>query len=59
MTVQRGPTFDGLGEYYRDIITESDEPAVDVVAALREARADVLAQLPPGRFGRGISNLIH
>ena len=28
--VQRGPTLDGLGEYYREIITESDEPAVDV-----------------------------
>ena len=25
VTVQRGPTFDGLGEYYRDIITESDD----------------------------------
>src|ERR1700752_2085435 len=24
--VQRGPTLDGLGEYYREIITESDEP---------------------------------
>lgn len=49
VTVQRGPTFDGLGEYYRDMITESDEPAVDVVAALREARADVLVcYLPVG-----------
>src|ERR1700691_463341 len=47
--VQRGHTFDGLGEYYREIITESDEPAVDVVAALREARADVLVcSLPVG-----------
>src|SRR5450755_1103325 len=49
VTVQRGPTFDGLGEYYRDMITESDEPAVDVVGALREARADVLVcYLPVG-----------
>jgi myo-inositol-1-phosphate synthase len=24
--VQRGPTMDGLGEYYRELITESDEP---------------------------------
>jgi len=47
VTVQRGPTLDGLGEYYRDIITESDEPAVDVVAALREARADVLVSYLP------------
>jgi inositol 1-phosphate synthase len=49
VTVQRGPTLDGLGEYYQQIITESDEPAIDVVAALREARADVLVcYLPVG-----------
>jgi myo-inositol-1-phosphate synthase len=49
VTVQRGPTLDGLGEYYQQIIAESDEPAVDVVAALREARADVLVcYLPVG-----------
>jgi myo-inositol-1-phosphate synthase len=47
VTVQRGPTLDGLGEYYRQIITESDEPAVDVVAALREAQADVLVSYLP------------
>jgi myo-inositol-1-phosphate synthase len=47
--VQRGHTLDGLGDYYREIITESDDPAVDVVAALREARADVLVcYLPVG-----------
>jgi myo-inositol-1-phosphate synthase len=47
VTVQRGPTLDGLGEYYQEIITESDDPAVDVVAALREARADVLVSYLP------------
>src|ERR1700754_2556706 len=47
VTVQRGHTFDGLGEYFREIIQESDEPAVDVVAALREARADVLVSYLP------------
>jgi inositol 1-phosphate synthase len=47
--VQRGHTFDGLGDYYREIITESDDPAVDVVAALREANVDVLVcYLPVG-----------
>src|ERR1700753_2666063 len=47
--VQRGHTYDGLGEYYREIITESDDPAVDVVAALREAQVDVLVcYLPVG-----------
>src|SRR5277367_1462501 len=49
VTVQRGPTHDGLGEYYREIITESDEQPVDVVAALREVQADVLVcYLPVG-----------
>src|ERR1700729_724940 len=49
ITVQRGPTMDGLGEYYAEIITESDDQPVDVVATLREARADVLVcYLPVG-----------
>jgi len=49
LTVQRGPTLDGLGKFYRETVQESDEPAVDVVAALREARADVVvAYLPVG-----------
>jgi myo-inositol-1-phosphate synthase len=45
--VQRGPTMDGLGEYYADIITESDEQPVDVVAALRDAQVDVLVSYLP------------
>src|SRR5499427_2017949 len=45
--VQRGPTMDGLGEYYQEMITESDDAPVDVVAALREARADVLVSYLP------------
>jgi len=49
VTVQRGPTHDGLGKYYRDMVVESDEQPVDVVAALREARVDVLVcYLPVG-----------
>jgi myo-inositol-1-phosphate synthase len=40
VTVARGHTLDGLGEYYRDIITESDEKPVDVVQALRESALD-------------------
>jgi myo-inositol-1-phosphate synthase len=47
VTVQRGHTFDGLGEYYREIITESDDQPVDVVAALREAQVDVLVSYLP------------
>src|SRR6202451_2904586 len=49
VTVQRGLTLDGLGEYYREIITESDEPPVDVVQVLRDSGADVLVcYLPVG-----------
>ncbi|MBU6311672.1 MAG: inositol-3-phosphate synthase [Actinomycetales bacterium] len=49
VTVQRGHTFDGLGKYYRETIDESDAPAVDVVASLREARVDVVVcYLPVG-----------
>ncbi|HEY8474404.1 MAG TPA: inositol-3-phosphate synthase [Natronosporangium sp.] len=49
VTVQRGPTLDGLGQYYREIIDESDEQPVDVAAALRAARADVVVcYLPVG-----------
>jgi myo-inositol-1-phosphate synthase len=49
VTVQRGPTLDGLGQYYREIIEESDEEAVDVVKALKDAKAEVVvAYLPVG-----------
>ena len=47
--VQRGPTLDGLGSYYREMITESDAPPVDVAQALRDSGADVLVcYLPVG-----------
>jgi myo-inositol-1-phosphate synthase len=49
VTVQRGHTLDGLGKYYRETITESEASPVDVVAALREAKVDVLVcYLPVG-----------
>ncbi|WP_334171072.1 inositol-3-phosphate synthase [Sinomonas sp.] len=49
VTVQRGHTLDGLGKYYRETIEESDAEPVDVVAALREAKVDVLVcYLPVG-----------
>ena len=49
VTVQRGPTLDGLGKYYKETITESSDEPVDVTAALREARVDVLVcYLPVG-----------
>ncbi|WP_336714705.1 inositol-3-phosphate synthase [Arthrobacter sp. USHLN218] len=47
--VQRGHTLDGLGKYYRETIVEADEDPVDIVAALREAKADVVVcYLPVG-----------
>lgn len=45
--VQRGPTLDGLGDYYRQTIGESDAAPVDVVSALVEAKADVLVSYLP------------
>src|SRR5580658_8876280 len=47
ITVQRGPTMDGLGEYYTEIISESDEQPVDVAQALRDARVDVMVSYLP------------
>ena len=45
--VQRGPTFDGIGRYYKETIEESDEEPVDVAAVLREREADVLVNYLP------------
>ncbi len=47
VTVQRGPTHDGLGEYYLEMVDESDEAVVDVVQALKDARVDVLVSYLP------------
>ncbi|MGZ5290392.1 MAG: inositol-3-phosphate synthase, partial [Actinomycetota bacterium] len=49
VTVQKGRTLDGLGTYYRQVVTESDAPEVDVVQVLKDNRADVLVcYLPVG-----------
>ncbi len=45
--VQRGPTFDGLGRYYRETIVESELPPVDVAKALRDVQADVVVSYLP------------
>ena len=47
VTVQRGPTLDGLGKYLRRVISESDAAPVDVAQVLRDARADVLINYLP------------
>jgi myo-inositol-1-phosphate synthase len=47
ITVQRGHTYDGLGKYYREIVTESPLPPVDVARVLRETKTDVLINYLP------------
>ena len=47
VSVQRGPTFDGLGQYYREIVEESDATPVDVAQALRDAQVDVVVSYLP------------
>jgi myo-inositol-1-phosphate synthase len=47
--VLRGPTLDGFGKYYKMSVEESAVEPVDVVAALKESKTDVLvAYLPVG-----------
>lgn len=47
VTVERGHTLDGLGKYYKDTIVESDAEPVDVVAALKEKKVDVMVSYLP------------
>ncbi|MHB1536470.1 MAG: inositol-3-phosphate synthase [Acidimicrobiales bacterium] len=47
VTVQRGPTFDGLGKYYRQTIEESPADPVDVAQVLVASGADVLVSYLP------------
>ena len=45
--VQRGPTLDGLGKFYREVVEESPAEPVDIAQALRDSRADVLVSYLP------------
>ena len=47
VTVQRGPTLDGLGKYYRQTIEESPAEPVDVTKVLRDQKVDVLVSYLP------------
>ncbi|RMI34009.1 inositol-3-phosphate synthase [Nocardia stercoris] len=47
VTVQRGPTLDGIGKYYAQTIELSEADPVDVVAALKAAEVDVLVSYLP------------
>lgn len=49
VTVQRGPTLDGMGKYVNAVMDESDETPVDVAAELRRSRSEMLiCYLPVG-----------
>ena len=49
VVVERGPTMDGIGKFLREMMDESAAPAVDVAAALRRSRAEiVVSYLPVG-----------
>ena len=41
VTVQRGPTLDGIGRYLKDVVIESAAKPVDVARVLRESGAEV------------------
>jgi myo-inositol-1-phosphate synthase len=47
VTVDRAPTFDGLGKYYRETIEESPVEPVDVTEVLKASGADVLVSYLP------------
>ncbi|MGU9978860.1 inositol-3-phosphate synthase [Phreatobacter sp. HK31-P] len=49
VTVQRGPTLDGIGKHLIDVVIESSTKPVDVTAALKAAKAEVIiSYLPVG-----------
>ena len=47
INVDRGPTFDGLGKYYRTVVDESPLPPVDVAEVLKASGAEVLVSYLP------------
>ena len=47
VTVQRGPTLDGIGSYLADLVEESAVSEVDVAEELRKARVDVVVSYLP------------
>jgi myo-inositol-1-phosphate synthase len=47
ITVQRAPTLDGFGEFYRQTCEESPLDPVDIADALRRSRAQVLVSYLP------------
>ncbi len=56
VTVERAPTLDGLGEYYRDLVDESPAEPVDVAEVLRRTGADVLVTYLPVGSQRAVEH---
>ena len=51
--VQRAPTFDGLGEFYRETVEESPAEPVDVAQVLRDDGCRRARELPARRLRGG------
>jgi myo-inositol-1-phosphate synthase len=47
VTVERGPTLDGLGQYLSGEVEESPLPAADIAGVLRRTRTEVLVSYLP------------
>jgi myo-inositol-1-phosphate synthase len=47
VTVSRGRTLDGIGQYLSEVVPESERPEVDVAGVLRRTEADVLVNYLP------------
>ncbi|QQP91470.1 inositol-3-phosphate synthase [Skermanella sp. TT6] len=47
VTVERGPTLDGLGKYLGQVVTESERPVADVAEVLRRSGAEILVSYLP------------
>src|SRR5262245_10923666 len=47
VTVERGPTLDGIGHYLKQAITESPQPAADVTDVLRDSGTEVVVSYLP------------
>ncbi|MFZ0183432.1 MAG: inositol-3-phosphate synthase [Nitrosotalea sp.] len=47
VTVQKGPTFDGLGRHLSQIVTNSSEPDVNVKKVLQDTGAEMLVNYLP------------
>ncbi|KXF78493.1 inositol-3-phosphate synthase [Paramesorhizobium deserti] len=45
--VERGRTLDGIGQYVRHLVEESDEPEADVTEVLSRSRTDILVSYLP------------